>query len=185
VTLPNRLHRIKTALGIGPYQMVSRVGQKEVKGITGNATLYGRFDLTQNSSFRFFDSFAMKNKEIFNNFGLYFAYDLARVYDDRVQVVALLGTQYLTHNSNFGGAFNKIIAPQGGEVTFHHPFGLKNYVLGAGGFYSSTSSSQYINTWLRFGKRTTYEVNYIKYRFGEREVAVTGFCVIFPLASFF
>ncbi len=184
VTLPKKLHRVKTALGLGPYQMFSRIGDQEDKGITGNITLYGRFDLTLNTSIRFFDSFAMKSKEIFNNFGLYFAYDLARVYDDRIQVVALLGTQYLTHNSEFGEDFNKFIAPQGGEVTYHHPFGLRNYVLGAGAFYSFTDNYNYLNSWIRFGKKTTYEFNYIKYNNDSREVSVAGLSVIFPLVSF-
>lgn len=185
VTLPSRLHRIKLAFGLGPYEMISKVNGHEVKGITGNASLYGRFDLTQNTSLRFFDSFSMRNKELFNNMGLYFAYDLARIYDDRIQIVALLGTQYLSHYSEFGQAYNVLMAPQGGEITFHHPFGFRNYVLGAGGFYSSSRSSEYINTWLRFGKRTTYELNYIKYRIGDRIVSVSGFSVIFPLAALF
>ncbi len=193
INLPKKLHRLKTALGLGPYQMLSRVRSDEElggiaheeKGITGNLTLYGRFDLTLNTSLRFFDSFSIKGKEIFNNSGLYFAYDLARVYDDRIQIVALLGTQYLTHSTDFGTSFNKLIAPQGGEVTFHHPLGLRNYVLGAGAFYASANSYDYINAWLRFGKKTTYELNYIKYNNDSREVSVAGISVIFPLFSLF
>lgn len=184
VTLPKKLHRVKTALGIGPYQMLSRLGEKEDKGITGNITLYGRFDLTLNTSIRFFNSFGIKNKELFNNFGLYFAYDLARVYDDRIRMVALLGTQHLTHQSDFGDDFNQFIAPQGAEVTYHHPFGLRNYVLGAGGFYSFSETYDYLNTWVRFGRKTTYEFNYIKYKNDQREVSVAGLSVIFPLISF-
>lgn len=188
VKLPRKLNRIKTALGIGPYDLLSR-GEKdgvinEDSGLTGNITLYGRFDITQNSSLRFFNSFAMKSRERFNNFGLYFAYDLARIYDDRIQIVALLGAQYITHQTEFSGHLNKLISPQGGEITFHHPFGLRNYVLGAGGFFSSGPENEYINSWIRFGKSTTYEINFIKYEQGNREVRVAGLSVIFPLFSF-
>ncbi len=184
VSLPKKLNRVKTALGIGPYSMLSQYEDKKEEGLTGNITLYGKLEFTTNSSLRFFNSFAMKKNDYFNNFGLYFAYDLARVYDDRIQIVALLGMQYLTHKIELGPSLNEMIAPQGGEITFHHPFGLHNYVLGAGGFYTTFDESEYINTWLRFGKNTTYEVNFIKYRDGNREVSVTGFCLIFPLFSF-
>lgn len=187
VTLPKKLHRVKTALGIGPYQFKTHdTVTSATKSIIADVTLYGRIDLTGHSSLRFFDSFAKKSKSIFNNFGLYFAYDLARIYNDNIQIVALLGVQHISfkHSSQSQNSY-QYIAPQGGEITYKHPFGIKNYVLGGGAFFSTNATINYTNAWIRFGKKAMVEFNYIEWGYNSNYAQTYGLSLIFPLVSFF
>ncbi len=187
VTLPKKLHRVKTALGLGPYPFkTSTTDSAATDAIVLNASLYGKVDLTANSSFRFFDSFSKKKESLFNNFGLYLAYDLARIYNNNIQIIALLGIQHISfkHPGESGYTY-QYIAPQGAEITYKHPFGIKNYLLGGGVFFSTNDSIKYTNAWVRFGKRVMVEANYIEWGFENDYAQTYGLSVIFPLISFF
>ncbi len=186
-TLPRKLHRIKTALGIGPYQFkTTKLGTPEQNATIPDITLYGKIDLTLSSSFRFFNSFAQKKESLFNNFGLYFAYDLANIYNNNIKVVALLGMQHITFKHlNNTNKVTQYITPQGAEITFRHPFGLKNYLLGGGAFFSVKESIRYTNSWIRFGKKFMIELNYIEWGYNNNYAQTYGLSLVFPLISFF
>ena len=105
-----RYHRMKLALGLGPYLMDAKKHEFENnEQFTPAVMLYGKWDITQESSFRFFDAL-LKSDSLFNNAGLYFAYDIATAFDGRFKLVPLLGAQHLSYkyDSNDKGSYKYI-----------------------------------------------------------------------------
>ncbi len=189
--IPKRMNRMKFAGGIGPYTFEAHKDAINSKHeVTPAAMLYGNFYLSDTSSFRGFDALVTQNptsKAFFNNFGLYFAYDLARVLDSRFQLMALLGAQGLTfaYQGLRGSTFSQAIFPQGFELTYNHAFGIKNNVLGYGMFVFPSTTNPYNNIWLRYGKRIFGEINFISWELGDQKASMLGVSVGFPLAGFF
>lgn len=183
--IPKELKRIKTALGFGPYSLVLKEDGSYTKKSTAPALmLYGKFDLLKNSSFRFFDAI-VANKGLFNHLGIYFAYELASIYDNRFQIIPLLGLQAITYKFDSSTkSYNQLIYPQGFEAVYQHAFGLENYSLIYGMFLSTETDVTYKNLWVRFGKKTFYEVNYIEWSFENRSVKTWGLSVGLPFMSF-
>lgn len=199
VKLPNRLHRLKTAYGFGPYFFnstllaktdLSQAERTEKEPFAPALFLYGKLDLSTNTSLRIFDALVFKKvpfkDKTFNNFGFYFAYDLARAFDGKVQIVPLLGIQGLTFKFDKNDdAFTRIIYPQGFELVFNHFLGMENYTVVYGMFLSTESDIDYQNIWVRWGRGPFWELNYIGWSDGVREAKMGGLSIGLPLASFF
>lgn len=184
--LPDRLYRLRTALGLGPYSFVSKEGQLEHKASTAPAgMLYANLMLTEGSSFRAFDAL-VSQKSLFNNAGFYFAYDLGSAFDQRVMVTALLGLQSLSYRfSSQHKTRTNLIYPQGVEVVLKHFWGIENSNLIYGMFISPSKNEDYKNIWIRYGKRVFGEINYISWSDEKRSASMWGLSIGFPFVSFF
>lgn len=184
--LPKRLHRLKTAIGLGPYTFDTSVGGTKKKRVAPAFMLYGRLDLTKSSSFRLFDALIW-NKAIFNNFGVYFAYDLASAYDRKINLTTLLGVQGLSfkeegknQKSNFD-----MIYPQGFEVVYNNAFNIKKFHIAYGMFLGNSNSYKYKNIWLRWGKKYFWEINLIDWKKDQSQSTMWGLSVGIPFKGFF
>ena len=184
--VPVRLPRIKTALGLGPYVLSSREGKDETPGLLApSIMLYGKFDLSDTNSIRFFEAY-FQQETLFNNFGFYYAYDVGAAFDRRILMSLNLGFQGVEFRHKSKGKLdNMIIFPQGIELTYRHAFGLQNYNLVYGMFLPTSMQEDYRNVWLRFGKRTFGEWNYLSWRRKDRFVQAWGISVGFPFVTFF
>lgn len=184
--LPERLHRLKVAGGLGPYSVTNNFNLSK-KGPTTQPSymLYAKLELTETSSFKAFDALVYDNKSLFNNSGLYFSYDLAQVFDGKVILGALLGFQGLHYRYDLGFPTEfEVIYPQGFELTYNHPFGLQNRYISYGMFVSTTQEL-YRNIWLRFGSAVFYELNYITWGSDIAEIEMWGLSIGFPLFKAF
>jgi len=183
--LPKRLHRMKTAVGFGPYFLESSFeGQSNDKW--GPAfMIYGKYDFTPTVSARFFDALVY-NESIFNNSGLYFAYHLADLMDGKVSIVPLLGFQglYFKFKDN-PNTNNNIIYPQGFEVVWRHAFDIENYTIVYGMFLSTDDNERYTNAWIRWGKGYFWELNFIEWGLGSYKATTWGLSVGLPFLQFF
>lgn len=185
--LPKRMYRLKTAWGFGPYPF--RAQYKDLTNeiqIAPSVMLYARFDIDSKTSFRLFDA-AVYRKSIFNNFGMYYAYELAEMIDNKIQVVPLLGFQSLVFQFDKNHALShKLIIPQGGEILWRDFLGFKGYSAYFGIFKDlGMSEYDYINTWIRVGKRVFYEINYISWETQDVKSSMWGLSVGLPLGNFF
>lgn len=184
--IPERLHRLKTAFGLGPYAFnATEQGKKRDTVIAPSFMLYGNFYLMPGASVRMFDALVWQDS-IFNNFGFYFAYDVAKIFDQRILIVPLLGVQGLTFKYNKNSpSFTRMIYPQGAEVVINHAFGITGYSVVYGMFFSTSSAVDYMNLWLRWGKKVFWEINYIDWGDDGHEATMYGLSVGIPLGSFF
>ena len=179
-----RLNRLKTALGFGPY-----IYQSQYKDAVQNSNLapsimlYGKFDLTETASFKLFDAL-LYSKTLFNNTGTYFSYDLAEMFDGRILINTLLGFQGIHYKYSPASPTQfRLIYPQGLEVIYKHAF-IENYNLFYGMFFS-TSSEAYTNAWLRYGKRSFIEINYINWEKDDSKITMWGLSLGIPFFSAF
>ena len=178
--LPDRLYRLKTALGFGPYSLTSRKGDNKLgPTIESSLMLYGKYDLNENSSFKAFDAI-IPYDTFFNNSGLYYSYDIAKLFDGELIFGALIGFQGLhyRHDRHSDMEFG-VIFPQGLEITYNNAFGLKNKYLSYGMFLSTTRET-YRNIWLRFGDRIFYELNYITWGKEQSAIEMAGISIGVP-----
>lgn len=184
-TFKHRQKRLKLALGLGPYQMDTESSSQSSEQLAPAIMLYGKYDLVNKTSLRFFDAF-IKNDSHFNNGGLYFAYELASLSDGNISLTPLIGAQALSFKFQNNSETNKkIIFPQGVELAMRHSFGIKNLTTVFGAFLSNSNSDPYTNLWIRSGKKIFYELNYIKWNNLNNRVKTYGISVGIPLASFF
>jgi hypothetical protein len=190
VKIPSKMHRLKTALGFGPYELRTQMSENNLtKLITPSFMLYANYWIDDELSIRAFDALVSNNPvrlKVFNNFGLYFAYELNRVLDKRIQLIALLGFQGVT-NSTQGfstNSFTQLIFPQGFEFSYFNAFGAKNYIFNGGIFLLPSSTNPYVNSWLRFGKKIFVEVNYIDWQLYERKARMFGLSFGIPFLNF-
>jgi hypothetical protein len=183
-TIPDRYHRLRLALGFGPYDYFARnLKQDFDKSSTMAIMLYGKFDLTNEHSLKLFNAY-LNEKTTFNNFGVYFSSDIAKIWNNRLVFNTLLGFQGLRFNSPDQTNMSQFIYPQGLEVTLNHPFELKNYKLILGGFISPERNVTYHNLWLRFGKKIFYEINYLSWQQNNNYIRAYGLSIGVPLAKF-
>ncbi len=187
--LPKRMSRFKTAYGFGPYIFGSNVdGEESPPSLAPAFMLYGKLDLLKTTSLRAFDALVI-NKAIFNNLGLYFAYEVSAPFDGRISIVPLLGAQFLTFShewqSKIGQFTNKMIYPQGFEVVYRHAFNIKNYHIIYGMFLSTQKDLEYTNSWIRWGKGPFWELNYIEYGEEGQKTSMWGLSIGLPLISLF
>ncbi len=183
-TLPVKLRRLKTAIGYGPYVYQSEfLESNRLAGLAPSVMLYAKYDLTETASLKAFDAL-LYSKSLFNNFGLYFSYDLAEALDGRVLLNTLLGFQGLhykysaAHETEF-----HFIYPQGFEVIYKHAF-IENYNL-VYGVFLSTGAEPYTNTWIRYGKSSFLELNYIEWGNNKSRIEMWGLSVGLPFFSAF
>ena len=184
--LPERLPRLKLAIGLGPYTLhTNNSSGKSINQIAPTAMLYGNFSLNESNSLRFFDSYS-KNISLFHNWGVYYAWDLANFCDERCLLTSLIGVQGLDfkYNSNDSGV-SEAIYPQGFEFIYKHPFGNLNYKFSYGMFASLSGPYSYNNMWIRYGKSYFWELNYIDWKKENRDASMWGISVGFPVTSFF
>lgn len=182
--LPPSLPRLKTAFGIGPYLYESRLGSDiQNSNYAPSFMLYAKFDLTDTASLKAFDAL-LYSKSFFNNSGLYFSYDLASAFDERVLINALLGFQGLHYRYRSGDqTVFRLIYPQGFEVIYKHAF-KENYHL-TYGMFLSTTDEDYTNAWIRYGKGSFLEFNYIHWGHQQNEIKMWGLSVGIPFFSLF
>ena len=182
----NRAHRLKAAFGLGPYMFKTNLQEEQRDpAIAPAAMLYAKWELTEVSSFRAFDALVAQTS-LFNNAGLYFAYDVASAFDNRVKFVPLLGLQLLTFKYDLDRSdYNRIIYPQGLEIVWKHAFGVENYHVIYGMFLSPETEVDYSNFWIRWGKRYFWELNYISFASEERKAHMWGLSLGLPLGQFF
>lgn len=183
-TLPKRLNRLKTAIGFGPYIYQSEFqNDKQSAKFAPSLMIYAKFDINETSSFKAFDAL-LYSKSRFNNSGLYFSYDLADAFDGRVLINALLGFQGLHYKyaSNTPTKF-RLIYPQGFELIYKHAF-MENYHA-TYGMFLSTSSESYTNAWLRYGKRSFLELNYINWGHERNSIKMWGISIGIPFIGAF
>lgn len=183
--LPKRLKRIKTAIGFGPYafKSINKDGE-ELNSVSPALMIYAKLDLAQNTSLRFFDAL-LWSESFFNNAGAYFAYELAQAFDNRFQLIPLLGVQAISFSYKQNEEkYSHFIYPQGIEAIYKHPFGFENYILTGGLFFSTQSSIEYTNAWVRFGKKIFWELNYIKWGHKDEVAQTWGLSVGIPFLSF-
>ncbi len=182
----NQYKRLGLAVGFGPtYFKSSQTTSANEAKLTTPLYLYGNYSLTQDTSIRLFDAYIQASNSYFNNAGLYLAYDVAKVFDSRIIVTPLFGFQVVTHSHNDGPSKSQELFPQGFEIVYKHAFGKKNYSLGFGTFISTSSSDEYSNTWIRYGKRWFWELNYISWDEDERRASLYGLSVGIPVGRFF
>lgn len=189
-SISKRLNRMKFAGGLGPYIFDAKLNAESKTEIAPSFMLYGNFTLGDTTSIRGFEALVTQNpttKAYFNNFGIYFAYDLASLLDSRVQLMALLGGQGLTfaYHGTSGSTFSQAIFPQGFELTYFNAFGIRRNVFGFGMFILPSSNNPYNNMWIRYGKKIFWELNYISWELNQRKASMFGVSVGFPLAGFF
>lgn len=184
--VPERLHRLNTALGFGPYEFETQTSTSSSgKGWTSPLFLYGNLYFDDTSSLRFFNAFVWR-ESYFNNFGLYYAYDMGSAFDNRIKIIPLLGFQAINfYHKPDGTKLKSWILPQGFEATYNHAFGMKNYSLAYGMFLSPVSGEHYNNMWIRFGRKIFGELNYLSYKEGKQYARTWGFSVGVPFVSFF
>ena len=189
--VPPRLHRLRLAWGAGPYRLSSSAGSGE--GLSGSAMLYGNFRLRtaeDGLSIRAFEAAVSQgsaNAPFFNNFGLYFSYDLARVWDSRLHLTALLGMQTVTFAPQglSRRAYSAALAPQGFEISYPDAFGRRNKTLSGGLFLQPAAETSYQNFWTRYGGNWFGELNHISWRSRGRYARMSGVSIGMPFASFF
>ena len=184
--VPEHIPRIKTALGLGPYLLSSRDKSDEARPlVTPAIMLYGKLDLSDTNSIRFFEAY-FQQETLFNNFGFYYAYDVGSALDRKVLLSLNLGFQGIQFRHKTKGKLdNRIIFPQGVEMVYRHAFGLQNYSLVLGMFLPTSDNEDYRNYWVRFGKRTFCEWNYLSWRRNVTFVQAWGLSLGFPFFTLF
>lgn len=183
--VPRSLKRVKTALGFGPYTFKAVKNEKTNNSyLNPAAMIYAKYDISNNTSLRAFDALVMKDS-FFNNFGLYYAYELATLMDGRISIIPLLGAQGLSYRfDNNYKMTHSFIYPQGVEINFRHVFGLENYHFVYGMFLSTSSEVDYENLWIRFGKKYFAELNYIRWGQDNMESKMIGLSIGLPFMTF-
>ncbi len=183
-----RKKRLNLALGLGPYQFSFLQEDFEKEVVISPIMLYGNVYLVDEHSFRMFDFFAYNESMFFNNMGLYYAYTMAAAFDGLIKITPLIGLQGINVRNDFKKeTFSDLIGPQGFEVTWHHSFGIENYLVGVGMFLSPGQGTDYKNVWIRWGKGFFWELNFLSYRKEKKEIYTKswGLSVGFPIGSFF
>lgn len=184
--LEPRTHRLKLAAGVGPYwlSVKNKDGQREHQ-IAPTAMFYGNFTLNEKSSFRFFDSYT-RNEATFHNWGSYFAWELAEFCDRRCLLTSLIGLQGVDYRyDSQSRTTSEVILPQGFEFVYLHPFGKENYKFSYGMFVSFSAEYDYQNIWIRYGKKTFWEINFIEWKRGNLSASMLGLSFGFPVVSLF
>lgn len=191
VRIPNVLHRLKTAFGLGPYRFVSQKNESTSSSeYAPSVMLYANYYINDEFSLRSFEAATSNNPTksmFFNNFGIYFAYEIGKALDNRVQTVALLGAQTVTfaHTGyNADDKLTQLMFPQGFEVTYSNA-GKKGYLFGAGMFLFPSKENPYSNFWVRYGKKVFGELNYIGWKLNERRATMWGVSIGMPLFQAF
>ncbi len=187
VNFPERIHKLNTALGLGPYVYKNDYGElSSEKKTFPSFMFYGNYYLNNIHSFKFFNALVMR-ESVFNHAGLYIGSEIGKFYDDRLVFNTLLGLQALSYrfDNQEDGLFSQIIYPQGLEIVMHHPWDLENYKFSIGGFLSPQPDITYQNFWFRFGGKVFLEFNYINWQYEKRAASMYGLSIGFPFFKAF
>ncbi|MCO4754413.1 MAG: DUF1302 family protein [Bacteriovoracaceae bacterium] len=190
--LPKRLRRLNTAIGFGPYAFETTFRadaadeqEKKTEPIAPALMVYANFKLTEDSSVRGFNA-AVWKESVFNNAGLYFANDIAKVFDNKLVFTTLLGMQSLYFKFDMSqNIINEPIFPQGLEFTYKHAFDIENYIISGGLFVSPAETIDYQNIWVRWGQNFFWELNYIYWGKERFSAKMWGLSIGLPFKSFF
>jgi hypothetical protein len=188
--IPKRSHRLKTAYGFGPYAFTtaSKQNAKQEKfehPMVPALMAYFNFSLSNTTSIRGFDAVVWK-ESIFNNAGIYFANDIAEIYDKKIIITTLLGFQSLYFRFDQDTtSVNEVIFPQGIEILWKHFLGIKNYIFSYGMFLSPSRDLDYQNLWIRWGQKYFWELNYIHWGNDDLSATMWGLSIGFPFKGFF
>lgn len=185
-----RLPLLRLAAGAGPYVLQSSA--KSGNQIAGSAMIYGNLRLRSEGglSIRAFEAAVSQsplNTAFFNNLGVYFAYDIANVWDRRLRLTALLGMQGVSFAPRglARKTYNEALFPQGFEISYFDAFGFNNKTLSGGMFLQPTTNKHYQNFWIRYGGRVFGELNYISWRSYDRSAKTWGVSAGIPIAALF
>jgi hypothetical protein len=167
-TIPNRSHRLNIAYGFGPYGFETEFNSNKKTNSIGidqpiapALMLYFNLNLSEGNSIRGFDAIVFQ-ESVFNNLGIYYATDIASIFDNKLKVTTLLGVQHLYFKFNDKSkAIAEPIFPQGIEFTYKHAFDIEDYIISGGAFLSPSDTYDYQNVWVRWGKGIFWELNYI------------------------
>lgn len=190
--LPKNLKRGFTAVGLGPnvFNTSNRDPNADEEdwnkeSISPAFFMYFNFKLDDEYSIRGFDALTV-SESVFNNAGVYYAYDIASILDNRVVMTALIGFQAIYYKFDDDSPVkNEIIGPQGFEAVWKHAFDITNYTIGYGMFVDPSSTYDYNNTWIRWGKGYFWELNYISYATGNLDSKMYGVSIAWPFMAFF
>lgn len=191
-SVPKRLRRLNTAIGFGPYvfettfrEDSSTEQERKDSPVAPALMIYANLKLTHDSSVRGFNA-AVWDESVFNNAGIYFANDIARIFDKKLVITTLLGMQSLYFKFDSSQEIiNEPIFPQGLEFTYKHAFDIENYIVSGGLFVSPAESIDYQNIWIRWGKNYFWELNYIYWGKESFSAKMWGLSIGLPLKSFF
>lgn len=187
---PKRHHRLKTAIGFGPYRFDTSFpedGKQEtaLRDAAPAFMLYGNLEVDKTNSIRFFNATVTKDA-IFNNAGLYYASTLVSLLNDNLTLTSLLGFQHLHFKESSDiRSFSEVILPQGLEFLYTQAFGIKNFLISGGGFVSTTTEVDYENLWIRWGRGYYWELNYIYWADQDISAKMWGLSLIFPSFKLF
>jgi len=188
--VPDRLHRLFTAYGFGPYAFDTKIknpsGDESLKSepFAPSLMLYLNYKLSETHSIRGFDAAVFK-ESIFNNAGLYLGSDFGFSFDNKLYFSTLIGVQYLYFKFDKDSkTFNEPIYPQGVEVMYRHAFGIPNYIVSGGVFLSLTETMNYKNIWVRWGNNYFWELNLISWGKDEFSTTTYGLSVGIPFRGF-
>lgn len=193
-SVPKRLHRVNTAVGFGPYSFEtsfqsdledSDTIEEKYAPMAPTFMLYFNYKMSDTASVRGFDAL-IKKDSTFNNFGAYFANDIAFAFDNRLTITTLIGMQHLYFSFDEDTEeISEPIFPQGVEFLFRNAFDIKNYVVGGGIFLSPSENIDYQNVWIRWGKGFFWELNYIYWGKEEFSAKMYGLSIGLPLIGLF
>jgi hypothetical protein len=189
-SVPPRLHLLRLAAGAGPYQLSSSAQEKSEAA--GSVMIYANLRLRNEDglSVRAFEAAVSQSPAqtaFFNNLGLYFAYDVANVWDRRLRLTALLGMQSVSFAERglAREVYNEGVFPQGFEISYFDAFGSRNKTLSGGMFLQPVATKPYKNVWVRYGGRVFGELNYISWQSGGRSARMSGVSIGVPFAQLF
>lgn len=188
--IPKRLHRLFTAYGFGPYALNTKT--VDSKGDTQEISdplapalfFYLNYKISESTSLRGFEAAVLKESK-FNNAGLYLGNDFGYSFDNRLYFSTLLGVQYLYFKFDEDSSeVSKPIFPQGVEFMYRHAFDIQNYIVSGGIFLSPSTSVDYKNIWLRWGRDYFWEINHIEWAQDNFKASTWGLSVGFPFKGF-
>jgi hypothetical protein len=184
--IPKRAYKLKTAIGFGPYAFnVSENGANTDSKVAPAFMIYAKYDLDKKNSLRAFDALIYKDA-LFNNSGVYYANDVAKVADNKITITTLLGFQGMSFQFDKDSKrFDQFIFPQGLEVVYKNAFGMENFTFVYGMFLSPSDSVKYNNIWIRWGTKYFWEINYIDWGVDDKYAKTWGLSIGIPFMQFF
>ena len=154
IKVAEKFHPLSVALGLGPYSH-----QDEIRVF---ATLYASYYMNETMKLAAFGAAPVrKNPEL--DIGFYLITEQFKGLDERLAVNLLLGAHTLSFVASGERKFS-FSAPQGIEFIFRD-FLLRRQNFSFGGFfYPVVNDRSYVNTWVRYGAATFFELNFIQWR---------------------
>ena len=174
------------SMGVGPYSYKFKGLGYDVAKYVALPTFYAAYFLNENAYLVAFSALVL-DRPGFTDTGVYLRQETARIFDKRLKVNVLLGMHVIAMSTH--GQLNYLpSAPQGVEFIYADA-GLRraNFALGAF-IYPQIGDKSYYNVWVRWGKRTFLEFNYLsleeKINGASLQSSSVGLTLGFPIANF-